>query len=114
MRGREVAWFCIVDATDQMKIKKQKNGQNCAKDPQLDKMVFTRFMKERQGSTLINGPVLSIQTQKLPNMIYLLITLVPLMHPKAAYLTFYAAQRSLKQQKLTNFFKTWMLENNLE
>ena len=38
-----------------------------AKDPQNDKEVFARSVKERQDGTPISGPLLSISAQKLHN-----------------------------------------------
>ena len=40
-------------------------------------------------------------------VICMLIILVTLMQPKAGHITFDIAQRSLKQQKVTDFFKTF-------
>ena len=50
-----------VDSTDGMK---RKNART-ANDPELDKVVFTWFVK--QAGTPINGPVLSVQAQTFHN-----------------------------------------------
>jgi len=52
-----------VDSTDGMKRKKART----ANDPELDKAVFTWFVKERQAGTPSSGPVLSVQAQKFHN-----------------------------------------------
>ena len=46
-----------IDPTDGMKRKKTRT----ANDPELDKAVFTWFVKKRQGGITISGPVLSLQ-----------------------------------------------------
>ena len=43
-----------------MKRKKART----ANDPELDKAVFTRFVKDRQADTPSSGPVQSVQAQK--------------------------------------------------
>jgi hypothetical protein len=41
-----------------------------ANDPDLDKAVFTWFVKERSAGTPISGPVLSVQAQKFHNELH--------------------------------------------
>ena len=41
-----------------------------ANDPELDKAVFAWFVKERQVSSPISGPVLSVQAQKFQNYLH--------------------------------------------
>jgi hypothetical protein len=53
----------VVDSTDGMKRKKART----ANDPDLDKAVFTWFVKERSAVTPISGHVLSVQAQKFHN-----------------------------------------------
>ena len=53
----------VVDSTVWMERKTARN----AKDPQLDKVVITWCVKERQTGTPNSSPVLRIQAQKLHN-----------------------------------------------
>ena len=49
-----------LDGSEGLKRKRVKT----AKDPELDKAVFTWFVQERQTGTPISGPILSAQAQK--------------------------------------------------
>ena len=49
-----------LDGSEGLKRKRVKT----AKDPELDKAVFTWFVQETQTGTPISGPILSAQTQK--------------------------------------------------
>ena len=60
------AFVYTADSTDQT-----KKGQNFGKDPQLDKVVFKWFVKERHAGTPISGPVWSIQVQILQNVLHI-------------------------------------------
>ena len=77
-RWREVAWFCRYvwfHWLDEMK------KASTAKDPQLDQMVFTWFVKEMQAGHPNGCAVLSIQAQWLP-VFYMLIIQVIFLYPK--------------------------------
>ncbi len=55
-----------VDSSDGMKRKKART----ANDPELDKAVYSWFVKERQAGTPISGPVMSVQAQKFHNQLH--------------------------------------------
>ena len=55
-----------VDSSDGMQRKKART----ANDPELDKAVFSWFVKERQAGTPISGPVLSMQAQKFHSQLH--------------------------------------------
>ena len=77
-------------------------------------MVFTSFVKERQVDTPISGSVLSIQAQKFPNDLHVDKT-SRYDASKGWLLRFEHRSKELKtNQKVTNVFKTGMLEHNVE
>jgi len=84
-----------VDSSHGMKRKKART----ASDPELDKAVYSWFVKVRQAGTPIIGPVVSVQAQKYHNQLHV---------HNPGERTFICVHAPMKVQLLAHIFATFI------